>query len=504
MDKKIFKSAIIFFFTFTQLACAEVTDTNRFEILMTSVTDDYAIVTAEIYVKNGRLFSGSGGSYDWKRGWADFVKDFQASAIDGRQVNVSQQGESFDSFWYLTLDDDPVNGVVKVSYKIDMVYAKTDWSFGNEQAGKIYKQGLFSVTKPFFLSTGVDRPTEITFDVPNDWQIVCPWQIKFGHQNTFIADNWEVLNNNAIALGVFESVKTTSSGFDLEIALFGDFSSAPSLITETIENVLPVYLELFPDTPSEKYLMFYLSGSSEDAEAFRNGAAFTTSLALSSDNRIFWADFLAHELFHFWNGIRIQANERWQGNWFSKGFTDYYANLVLVNRGFLSEEWFTRRMENIFGNYLWFTYSDVFEGLSVRDAGKEKGRNRFGIYDAGWALAFALDHEISLRTGGEKTLDDAMTAIYERYGKTGERYEIDALIDLMSQSTGVDLELFFDKYLKTRTPLPLAEIMKLFGFKSFSNAYANEFYLIKNDEADDEAVSAWRNLITQRFPDKRN
>lgn len=481
---------------FNSVAYAQSRD--RFEITISSVNDEFAIVNARLVVNNGRLFTGVGGSYDWERGWADFVTDLKATKANGVALTITEQGESFDSYWHLQDGNEPYNGVVEVNYKVDLSYVHTDWDFGNEQAGKTYKNALYSVTKPFFLSSGVDRETEIFFDMPDSWQLASPWE-KIG-RNLFVTDTWAALETNAIALGEFQTVSGMVHGFDLQIILMGEFPSAPPLITETINQVLPVYLDLFPDTEPEKYLMFYLSGPSEDAEAFRNGAAFTTSLSLSASNRIFWADFLAHELFHFWNGTRIRAMERWQGNWFSEGFTDYYANLVLVNRGVLSEEWFIRRMENIFGNYLWFHSSDIFEGLSVLEAGKEKGRNRFGVYDAGWVLAFALDAKIRRETGGEKSLDDAMDAIYQRFGRTGKNYELDELLETIAVAAELDLTGFFEQYLKQRNALPLVDIMKAYGLDSYSNAYANEYYITKSDGVDAQAQARWSDYISNRFP----
>lgn len=486
-------------FLFTVYANADETELDVFEISITSIDASHATVTAQLDIPNGRVVTGGGGSYDWIRGWADFVSDVSAVAADGQTLTVSEGGESFDAYWQLSADGKLYQGSVTLSYKVDLSYTRTEWDFGNEQAGRVYRGGLYSVTKPLFMSGDPSRGAEVHFKLPRGWDIAAPWRAVDGKIHTYYAEDWQALENNAITVGKFERARASANGFDLEIVLLGDFEGAPPLVVETIEQVLPVYLDLFAGTPSSKYMMFYLNGQSEDAEAFKNGAAFTTTLNLSSNNRIFWADFLAHELFHFWNGQRIRAEDRSRGNWFSEGFTDYYANLVLVNRSVLSEDWFRRRMENIFGNYLWFHSSGIFEGLSVLEAGIEKGRNRFGIYDAGWVLAFALDDEIRTRSSGEKSLDDAMKAIYERYGKTGERYEVDDLIATMSTATDLDLSDYFDLYLKTRTPLPLKEIMKTFGWTSYSNNYANEYYLIRDEKADSNARSKWDHLLNKRF-----
>ena len=114
-------------------------------------------------------------------------------------------------------------------------------------------------------------------------------------------------------------------------------------------------------------------------------------------------------------------------------------------------------------------------------------------------LGHALDNEIRMRSAGKKTLDDAMMAIYERYGITSEHYELDDLIKLMSKSTNLDLDPFFSRYLKSRNALPLKEIMNSFGWTSYSNNYANEYYLIKNNSAPGRSKDRWEYLLHNRF-----
>lgn len=475
------------------------TTQNFYDIRIDSIDAQYAYVEARLNVQNGRLITGTGGSYDWQNGWFDYLDNFSASTIVGTSLNIEMHGESFASYLQLSDDGEAFNGIADVSYRVDIGYAKVEWDFGNEQMGRIYNGGLYTVTKAFFLSSEIVNSSQIHFTIPEEWMVASPWEPVEGIAKTYEAPDWDSLHNNSITLGEFESIQTTSNGFELEIVLLGDFPEASKLVSNTINEIIPIYLDIFPNTPVTRYSMTYLRGQSEDAEAFKNGAAFTTNLDISTDTQIFWADFLAHELFHYWNGARIRTDERWESNWFKEGFTDYYANITLRNRDMLSEAWLIRRMENIFGNYLYFQFSSAFNTLTVLEAGKDKGRNRFGVYDAGWVLAFALDNEIYNRTDGEKSLDVVMSALYERYIETEEKLDLETLLEVASTSTGLDLNPFFDKYLKTRTPLPLVDIMRSFGWTSYSNKYANEYYLTVDKDADEAAMARWNYLTRQRF-----
>lgn len=491
---------IFLVFSMNEFAVAQEKDNDIYRITIDDINAEFATVSVKLLIFDGTLTSGGGGSYDWERGWMDFVKEFKAKTLKGDDLNTNIEGVGFESVWKINKNGMPYSGIAEVFYKVDLSYAKKEWDFGNEQAGRIYNGGFYTVTKPFFINSGLNRPSEIIFEIPSEWDISNPWS-KIG-ENHFLAANWESLDTNFFVLGNFKSVKTLSNGFDLEVILLGEFQSAPKLVTETIEKVLPIYLDVFPKTEPTKYMMVYLSGESEDAEAFNNGAAFTTSYEIASDNSFVWADFLAHELFHFWNGRRIKAENRADASWFTEGITDYYANIALLNRGVISEEWFIRRLENIFGNYLWFQYSNLFEGMSIIDAGKDKGNNRFGIYDAGWVVAFALDNKIRTETENEKSLDDIMRAMFIRYGNGKNRYTIDELVDIATLSTGIELTSFFDQYVMSRKSIDLKTIMDEFGWESYSNVYSNEFYLTRKTNASKDQIAKWSCLIEKRFPYK--
>jgi predicted metalloprotease with PDZ domain len=47
---------------------------------------------------------------------------------------------------------------------------------------------------------------------------------------------------------------------------------------------------------------------------------------------------IAHELFHSWNGHRIAPADYASPQWLSEGFTEYFANLALVQEEVISRE----------------------------------------------------------------------------------------------------------------------------------------------------------------------
>ena len=54
---------------------------------------------------------------------------------------------------------------------------------------------------------------------------------------------------------------------------------------------------------------------------------------------------LAHELFHEWNADQMRAGDT-PLLWFSEGFTDYYARLLLLRSGLISLDDYARGVQH--------------------------------------------------------------------------------------------------------------------------------------------------------------
>src|SRR5262249_1978261 len=154
---------------------------------------------------------------------------------------------------------------------------------------------------------------------------------------------------------------------------------------------------------------------------------------------ILWGNTQGHELFHFWCGQQISGAQSDQSQWFQEGFTEYYANLALIRGHMISEDLFVKKMENMLGKYLYFRAVPQFANVWIRDSGTRKTTYRFGVYNGGWAVAFGLEMTIRKATGGRKTLDDFMRAMFDRFGSTHQKFSYEEMIATASEVAGTDL-----------------------------------------------------------------
>ncbi|HZV66592.1 MAG TPA: PDZ domain-containing protein, partial [Telluria sp.] len=91
-------------------------------------------------------------------------------------------------------------------------------------------------------------------------------------------------------------------------------------------------------------------------------------------------------------------------------------------------------------------------------------------YAKGSLIALAFDLTIRAKTGGKKSLDDVMIALWQRYGRDFYRgagrgvteAEVEALFDEIS---GLKLKPLFERYVRGTEDLPLSKLYAPFGVK---------------------------------------
>ena len=115
---------------------------------------------------------------------------------------------------------------------------------------------------------------------------------------------------------------------------------------------------------------------------------------------------LAHELFHEWNADQMRADGA-PVYWFSEGFTDYYARLLLLRAGLISLDDYVRDVNARLCEYA--------ESPSRNRRGDEAAHGFYSgtdlaklPYQQGALLAAHWNAEIRAATGGGHSLDDTM------------------------------------------------------------------------------------------------
>lgn len=431
-----------------------------------------ASVEARIPVKDGRLFMAAWGADHLPAGWATFIRNFEVRDESDRQLRFTSKP---NGVWELA---DRFNGTVKLTYQIDFSFSKQKWPYGNEQAAVFQNDALFVVSKALFVVSDASGKRHVVIQTPSYWKVSTPWLALNANPRTFVVEDNNDLINNSLVLGKHFEYVFNEGRFTFVLALLGRTGQSSGLIAATLQKVVRNYIRIFDKTPQSKYLMTVFHADVVDSEAYAKSAAFSERDPITKNSLIRWGNTLAHELFHAWNGHAIRGADYATSQWFSEGFTEYFANLALVQEGLITKDLFIKKMENHLGLYLYFKEAPAFDGATLKEAGSRKGRYRLGVYNGGWAVAFSLDVLIRSETNNRKSLVNFMRLMHERFGLTRRQYRYEDLVSLASETSGRNLDDFFKKYVEGKESLPVQDYLKQIGLNGYTQFYDGEFYIV--------------------------
>jgi predicted metalloprotease with PDZ domain len=390
------------------------------------------------------------------------------------------------------------------------VYA---WDLSVRAAHLDQNHAFFNGTSVFVRVLGQeDQPHVVDMQRPDD-EAAQTWRVatslpelkakRYGF-GTYIASNYDELIDHPVEQGDFALATFKAHGIPHDIVISG---KVPNLdlarLSADLKKICETQISFFePKTnkaPMDRYVFMTLAvGDGYGGLEHRASTALicaradlpSTAAANKdiSDGYLQYLGLCSHEYFHTWNVKRIKPAAFAPYNlqvenyspllWLFEGFTSYYDDLMLVRAGVIAEAAYFKLLGK--------TIASVLRGSgrtkqSVADSsfdawGKyyrqdENAPNAIiSYYTKGSLIGLALDLSIRAKTGGKKSLDDVMRALWQRYGRdfyNGSARgvtsaEVEALFDEIS---GGRFKPFFDKYIRGTEDLPLAKLLTPFGVK---------------------------------------
>jgi len=425
-----------------------------------TVKPDSAHVEADVDTSTGSFFMGQG----YKNGVRSDHVSHLAITTGGDPVPFSY--EPTTSSWITS-----VRGThrVHVSYDVDLSYLATLPEWAALQYGKRYGNDLYVVTSGIFIvpdSTDAQTPTTVSLRGPDGFHILTPWHSirPTGQYSTSAAS----LAGNTLVIGNPPTYHFERGGLTVTMAFIGGADRYRSDLVAIAQYSLQRYVRLFGSSPQTPYLLTITLGD-EDGQSFDSSSSVRAQGPLSRTNRVIWANGVAHELFHLWNGRTMRpANSHLK--FFVEGFTEYEANRSLLLGKFISPAEYWDMMARHLGSYVYFSHSPNYN-IPLIDAGLNTTKNRFGVYDGGWTVALCLDLQIRRRTGNKATIDDIMRGMWRQHGHPGAPYSYEDLIRVVSDTFGRDYGPFFRRYVSGTDVLPFTDALSVLGVHTYSENF---------------------------------
>ena len=401
-----------------------------------------------------------------------------------------------------------------VAGPLTLVYEVYAWDLSVRAAHLDQTHGFFNGTSVCLRVIGQeDTPHLVDIQRPLD-PAAATWRVatampelgakRYGF-GTYIASNYDELIDHPVEMGDFALATFKAHGVPHDIVISGrvpnlDMARLQTDLKAICETQIAFFEPRSKRAPMERYVFLTLAvGDGYGGLEHRASTALicaradlpTTATARNaaiSDGYLKFLGLCSHEYFHTWNVKRIKPaafapydlqNETYTPLlWLFEGFTSYYDDLMLVRSGIINEAAYLKLLGKSIGGVLrgsgrtkQSVADSSFDAWGKYYRQDENAPNAIvSYYGKGSLIALAFDLTIRDKTGGKKSLDDVMLALWNRFGRdfypSAGRGVTEAEVEsLFDEISGLKLKPLFERYVRGTVDLPLAKLYAPFGVK---------------------------------------
>ncbi|WP_298896432.1 hypothetical protein [uncultured Psychroserpens sp.] len=458
-------SVVIFMylFSFSNLFGSNGKQTYNIEFTK-SLKEIRASVKANITMRNDTLYIGEYGAWHEKEGWASYISDIKVRNKNDKELELKK----VDRLKWI-IHEDIIDREIYIEYKISFPYALPDfkWPSGPRSTASFYDgKGMVIQSESMFIYNSLESNTYVNFAVPETWKISTPWN-ELSNNHEYGNQSLKFLSKNVIVIGNYKEILIEESNFSSKLVLLGYKNPNLEIIEPIYRKILKHHTQVFNNKEKGNYLMVWFpDGEWQTGEGYLGSYVVIKPQAPSESHIPFWANSMSHEIFHYWLGGKIDAQNWAESQWFSEGTTELFANLSLIRNNIISEQQFFNLLQKHLVLYQHFRYKwgTPYDIISLIEAGSNKSEYNIAIYDAGTVTALYMDILIRTQTNNTKSLEDLLKTLYiESMNDRGKKYTIEYVIKLCSFITGEDWTDFYEKYINGTEFLPIYEMFKKAG-----------------------------------------
>jgi predicted metalloprotease with PDZ domain len=388
----------------------------------------------------------------------------------------------------------PVDGSLTVSFD---VYA---WDLSVRGAHLDTRHGFFNGACVFLRVLGQEsapcaleilRPVGARY---RNWRVATAMPRKGARPygfGTYVTGDYDELIDHPVEMGEFSLARFRACGVPHDIVITGRHRADLARLQRDLKRLCEHHIRSIGEPAPMKRYVFLVTAVGEGYGGLEHRAS--TALLCSRDDlpregetevseryRTFLG-LASHEYFHTWNVKRIKPTafapydldrENYTTLlWAFEGITSYYDDLALVRCGLIEKKDYLELLGRSITTHL-RTPGRTIQSLaeSSFDAWIKYYRQdenspnaAVSYYVKGSLVALCLDLFVRDKTRGRKSLDEIMRVLWRRHGLTGAGVEEDGIERLAAEATGLELERYFDEWLRSTRELPLKTLLATHG-----------------------------------------
>ncbi len=336
----------------------------------------------------------------------------------------------------------------------------------------------------FYLDDDKDRPVAVRILAPPGWYASTALSPDPDGPMRFHAANYDELVDSPVEVGTHRRFTFTVAGKRHTIALWGEGNQDDARLVRDTRRIVEAEASLFGSLPYPYYtFIFHITERSTGGLEHKNSTTcgferFTFQPQARYRRAL---SLIAHEFFHLWNVKRIHPDMLGPFDytqevhthllWAMEGFTSYYAALLLRRSGLYSVADYLelladdiKRYESQPGRFVTDLARSSFDTwLREYHPNADAPNRAMSYYLKGSLVGLVLDLEIRRGTRGEKSLDDVLRLLFERYGQFDQGFPERVYQETAEEVAGGSLAQFFGRYINGVDPLPLDALLATAG-----------------------------------------
>ena len=426
------------------------------------------------------------GSY-LVREYARHVQDFAAKDSNGNVLNWTKSNKNNWQIETKGLTEIIVSYTVYANELTVRTNELNDnHAFFTPAALLMYPKGFLNIS-----STVMVKPY-------GDWKVATGLKKVEGKENTFVAENYDILFDSPFEVGNFKEVSFVVQGIPHRFIVNGDGNYDLNKIARDTAKIAEEGFKMFGDLPMKDYLFILNTRGSGGLEHLNSTALQWNKFGFTGGRYTDFLTLVAHEYFHLWNVKRIKPDVlgpfNYEGEnytkllWVAEGATSYYEGLLVQRAGLMSDKEFlgskTTQIQALqerpgrFQTSLEEASWDAWIKYYRQD--QNSINNQISYYDKGDIVNFLLDIEIRVASKGAKSLDDAFRYLYSEFGKKDKNFTPEDYQKTAEMMAGKSLDDFFKKYVRGREEIDYNSILNGIGLQLSISKGREQAYLGAN------------------------
>jgi predicted metalloprotease with PDZ domain len=334
----------------------------------------------------------------------------------------------------------------------------------------------------FYLVNHKDAPCSVGCTLPEDWKVGTGLDADGPH---YKARDYDTFIDCPTELGRFELHSFEADGATYELVVHAKGPVDGEKLTGMCRRIVVQQNKMFGPPPFKRYVFLYhfRDGSGGRGLEHLNSTDITMPYTAIKIDPYLAASVTSHEYFHLWNVKRIRPAElgpfdytqivRSKALWMCEGVTSYYGDRGLAHAGIWKEQQY---LDHLASEIETLQNNPDRKVTPIEKASQiiwdRKDWPRVDYYNKGELLGLLIDLKIRTSSKGEKTFDDVVRRLYDKYvvapskdgkGAIGVGFPEDGILKALSEVTGEDWKAFYTDHISGVKELPYREIFEGVG-----------------------------------------